>query len=175
MRLLLATLMMICTTAQAALVVPGSDAARARLDPVAEAYVHLSLEIGEREAGYVDAYYGPDAWAEQAKRAPRPLAELRQAAEALLEQLRRVDETGLQPLELRRKRLLSAQLVSARTRMAMIAGESLDFESEAEGLYALRPQLKPLASYDPVIDRLDAALPGEGPLWQRVDRLTAAT
>ena len=175
MRLLLATLMMICTTAQAAAVVPGSDAASARLDPVAEAYVHLSLEIGEREAGYIDAYFGADAWGVQAKRAPRPLAELRQAAESLLEQLRRVDETALQPLELRRKRLLSAQLVAARTRMAMIAGESLDFESEAEGLYALRPQLKPLASYDPVLDRLDAALPGEGPLWQHVDRLTAAT
>ena len=29
------------------------------LDAVARDYVALTLEIGEREPGYVDAYYGP--------------------------------------------------------------------------------------------------------------------
>jgi len=47
-------------------------------------------------------------------------------------------------LEIKRKRLLSAQLIAARTRMAMIAGESLDFARDAKGLHALRPELEPL-------------------------------
>ncbi|MEP6907382.1 MAG: hypothetical protein ABI858_05290 [Pseudoxanthomonas sp.] len=180
MRLLLATLMMISTAslpahANPASGNPGTEVPRAPLDAVAEAYVHLTLEIGEHEPGYVDAYYGPAAWAQAAKQSPRSLPALREAAEDLLQQLQEVDEGKLAPLELRRKRLLSAQLVAARTRMAMIAGESLDFDDEAEGLYALRPALQPLAAYDAVLQQLEKLFPGDGPLWQRVDTFASST
>ena len=177
MRLLLATLMMISSAAHAvpAPAITSSEASRTQLDPIAEAYVHLTLEIGEHEPGYVDAYYGPEEWAQQAKRSPRPLPELRTAAEALLTQLSRVDEAGLAPLEVKRKRLLTAQLVAARTRMAMLAGDSLAFDDEAEGLYALRPVLKPLSAYDPALQQLEALFPGDGPLWQRVEAFSSRT
>ncbi len=177
MKLVLATLMIISTAIQtaSASAPTSTPASRTLLDPIAEAYVHLSLEIGEHESGYIDAYYGPDEWAQQAKRAPRPLPGLRAAAEALQQQLAKVDDAQLAPLEVRRKHLLAAQLTAARTRMAMLAGEKLDFEHEAEGLYALRPQLKPLSDYDPALQRLEALFPGEGPLWQRVDAFASST
>ena len=177
MRFLLATLMMISTAAHAGTppAIAGSDASRTLLDPIAEAYVHLSLAIGELESGYVDAYYGPAAWAQQAKRSARPLPALRTTTEALLKQLSGVDESGLAALEVRRKHLLHAQLVAARTRLAMSAGESLDFEREAEGLYALRPVLKPLSDYDPALQQLEELFPGDGPLWQRVDAFASTT
>src|SRR3990167_9712026 len=41
--------------------------ARSPLDPLAEQYVKLSLEIGEHEDGYIDAYYGPPEWQAAAK------------------------------------------------------------------------------------------------------------
>lgn len=147
----------------------GADNRRTSLDAIAEDYVHLTLEAGEHEAGYVDAYYGPQDWADRAKRSPRPVPELRAAADALLKRLSAADDSTLAPLEVRRKRALAAQLVAARTRLAMIAGESLAFEREAEGLYALRPDLKPLSAYDPLLPALESLFPGEGPLWQRVD------
>ena len=177
MRFLLAALMMISTSAYAdpAPAVVDSEASRTRLDPIAEAYVHLTLEIGEHEPGYVDAYYGPDEWARQAKSSPRPLPELRAVTEALLQRLAAFDETALAPLEVRRKRLLAGQLTAARTRMAMLAGEKLDFEREAEGLYALHPKLRPLADYDPILQQLEAVFPGDGPLWQRVDAFASTT
>lgn len=176
MRLILATLMMISSAAHAASpFIASSETSRAQLDPIAEAYVHLTLEIGEHESGYVDAYYGPEEWAQQAKRSPRPLPGLRAATEALLQRLSVVDEATLAPLEIKRKRLLAAQLIAARTRMAMMAGESLEFDDEAEGLYALRPALKPLSAYDPALQRLDALMPGDGPLWQRVDQFANTT
>ncbi|TPW02080.1 MAG: hypothetical protein FD124_3519 [Alphaproteobacteria bacterium] len=40
---------------------------RPPLDAVAERFVKLTLEIGEREEGYVDAYHGPPEWAAAAK------------------------------------------------------------------------------------------------------------
>lgn len=177
MKLVLATLMIISTAIQtaSASAPTNTPASLTLLDPIAEAYVHLSLEIGEHEPGYIDAYYGPDEWAQQAKRAPRPLPELRAAAEALQQQLAKVDDAELAPLEVRRKHLLAAQLTAARTRMAMLTGEKLDFEHEAEGLYALHPRLKPLADYDPVLQRLEAVFPGDGPLWQRVDTFASTT
>jgi len=46
----------------------------------------------------------------------------------------------------------------------MLKGEKLSFDDEAKGLFAVRPQLKPLSSYDPVLKRVDALVPGSGPL-----------
>ena len=173
MLILLAILMMITGAAQPDVV--DTRMSRDSMNPIAEDYVHLTLEIGEHEPGYVDAYYGPEEWAQQAKRSPRSLPELRTATEVLLQRLAAVDEATLAPLEVKRKHLLAGQLIAARTRMAMIAGESLAFDDEAEGLYALRPVLKPLSDYDTVLQRIDALLPGDGPLWQRVDRFTSTT
>jgi hypothetical protein len=48
-------------------------------------------------------------------------------------------------------------------------GEKLGFEDEAEGLFGVRPVLKPLAAYDAVLADIEGLVPGEGPLWQRVD------
>lgn len=153
----------------------GAEAPRTALDAIAEDYVHLTLEAGTHEAGYVDAYYGPEEWAQQAKRSPRPVPALRAATEALLQRLAATNESMLTALEVRRKRLLAAQLVAARTRLAMIAGESLDFEREAMGLYALHPVLKPFSDYDPLLAQVEALFPGDGPLWQRVDAFVNRT
>jgi hypothetical protein len=152
-----------------------SATASAALDDIAEAYVHLTLETGEHEPGYVDAYYGPAAWAEQAKAAKRSLPDLRAATDAHIQRAQAVETGSLTALEIRRKQLLIAQLTAATTRMAMIAGEKLAFDAEAEGLYALRPVLKPLGDYDPMLQRLEAVFPGDGPLWQRVDAFASTT
>src|SRR6188768_3772751 len=53
------------------------------LDAVARDYVRMQLEIGERDEGYVDAYYGPPAWRQAAHAAPRTVEQLAAAAEAL--------------------------------------------------------------------------------------------
>ncbi len=46
----------------------AAPAPGAPLDRVAEGFVKLTLRIGEHEAGYVDAYYGPKA----GRMRPRP-------------------------------------------------------------------------------------------------------
>jgi hypothetical protein len=51
----------------------------------------------------------------------------------------------------------------------MISGEKLSFAEEAQGLFGVRVELKPLASYDPVLARLEKLVPGSGPLAERVD------
>ena len=64
---------------------------------------------------------------------------------------------------------LTAQLTAAATRLRMLSGEKLPFVAEAEGLFGVRPELKPLASYDPILARIEALVPGTGTLADRVE------
>jgi hypothetical protein len=139
------------------------------LNEIASDYVQMQLEIGEREEGYIDAYYGPPEWQAAAKAAPRSVADLAAAAADLTRRTSAVDPAGLEPMERRRRGFLLAQLRAASTRLRMIQGEKLSFADEAEGLFGVRPALKPLASYDAVLARLETLVPGSGTLAERVD------
>lgn len=136
---------------------------------IASDYVQMQLEIGERENGYIDAYYGPAEWQDAARAVPRPVADLAAAAAELTRRMSTIDPAGLEPMEQRRRAFLLAQLRAASTRLRMIQGERLSFAEEAEGLFGVRPELKPLSAYDAILDRVETLVPGTGPLAERVD------
>ncbi|KAK0361202.1 hypothetical protein LTR94_024285, partial [Friedmanniomyces endolithicus] len=138
------------------------------LDAVAKDYVALTLEIGEREPGYVDAYYGPAEWQEAAKANPRSIAELRTGATALSARLEALPAQGVDAEEAQRRKYLLAHVAAADARLRMLSGEKMSFADEAEALFGVRPELKPLTAYDPVLARIDALLPGQGSLTDRV-------
>ncbi|WP_243450952.1 hypothetical protein [Sphingosinicella sp. CPCC 101087] len=138
------------------------------LDAVARDYVQLTLEIGEREEGYVDAYYGPAEWREAAQANPRTVAELAQAAASLHARLTALS-VPTDPLVAARRDFLLAQLTAARTRLRMAGGERLSFAEEARGLYGVDPEILPLEHYDPILGRIDTLVPGSGPLADRVE------
>jgi len=144
---------------------PGSDL----LDKIAVDFVRLTLEAGEREPGYVDAYYGPSEMQDAAKLAPRPVSVLRKEADRLQLLLAKVPDKDLSADQRRRKLFLKGQVKAAQTRLAMIAGDKFSFQDEAQGLFGIRPVLKPLKSYDPILARIDKLVPGKGDLAARVD------
>lgn len=137
------------------------------LGAIADDYVKLTLAIGEQEAGYVDAYYGPAVWAETAKTDPRDMRELGNALVLLIERIDGLPKSD-DPLVEARKRFLSAQLEAAVTRHAMIQGEVFPFVREAQGLFGVTPELKPLEAFDPVLEEIENLVPGDGPLSARV-------
>ncbi len=139
------------------------------LDPIARDYVKLQLAIGEKEEGYVDAYYGPPEWQAEAKLKPHSLPDLEARAAVLSVRLRSLADSRLEPIERRRRDFLLANLRAASTRLRMMQGEKLAFADEAEGLFGVRPELKPLATYDPVLARIERLVPGPGPLADRVE------
>jgi hypothetical protein len=157
--------------ALAACLLLTADPAQAKspLDPLAEQYVRLSLAIGEKEEGYIDAFYGPAEWQAAAKAAPRDLPALKAEVAALTLAVTRIKPGWLVAEEKRRRLFLLAQLKAAETRLRMMSGEKLSFEDEAEGLFGVRPVLRPLSDYDRYLAKIEALVPGEGPLWQRVD------
>lgn len=138
------------------------------LDQLARDYVQLALEIGEHDQDYVDAFHGPAEWREAARAAPRDVPSLTRAATELQARAAAIS-LAAGSIEARRHAFLSAQIHSAYTRLRMLAGERLSFVEEAEGLYGIRPDIRPLTDFDPVLARIDRLLPGDGPLAARVE------
>jgi hypothetical protein len=141
------------------------------LDDVAREYVRLVLEIDAHETGYVDAYFGPAEWREEARKNPRDQAALKKEADRLHLLLTRFRSEDAEQTQ--RARVLAANVTSARFRLDMIGGERVHFADEAERLFALRPHLKPLSTYDAALARIAQLAPGPGPLPERVDAFRA--
>ena len=152
---------------------PAADPSGDSLDAIARDYVALILEIGEREPGYVDAYYGPAEWQDAAKASPRTVPQLIQGAAGLTERLNAVSTRGGEPAVAQRRAYLLAHVSAASARLRMLSGEKMSFADEAEALFGIRPELRPLTSFDPVLAQIDALLPGPGSLNERVTAFRA--
>ena len=150
-----------------------ADSSGDSMDAIARDYVALILEIGEREPGYVDAYYGPAEWQAAATASPRTVPQLIQGAAGLTERLNAVSTAGADPAVAQRRAYLLAHVSAASARLRMLSGEKMGFADEAEALFGIRPELRPLESFDPVLAEIDALLPGEGSLTDRVTAFRA--
>ena len=149
------------------------------LDDIARNYVRLVLEIDAHEPGYVDAYFGPAAWRDEARANPRGQNALKQEADRLKAALasylagNQAGDQNQDAEQAQRAKVLFANISSARFRLEMIGGAHANFADEAERLFALRPLLKPLKDYDAILARIDAFVPGEGALADRVEAFRA--
>ncbi|MBN8841623.1 MAG: hypothetical protein J0H88_00115 [Sphingomonadales bacterium] len=177
--LLLTLSLAACATTETRLPNPATDvatidvrrtpASAQAMDEIAAAYVRLSLEIGTHEDGYIDAYYGPADIKSAAEAAPRDKAALITATRELTARLDVAARRLSDPMERRRAAFLRAQLRAAETRLLMMQGTRFAFVDEAERLFGIRPRLRSLASYDADLAKVEALVPGDGPLWQRVE------
>lgn len=128
-------------------------------------YLELGLRLGRHLDGFVDAYYGPTAVALRVEGEPlQPPAALLADARRLLADL----DAGAGPaLQDSRRRWLRAQALGLLVSARRFNGEPLGYVDEVEGSYGVTPKAVP---EDAIVDahrRLDAALPGTGPLRER--------
>ena len=138
------------------------------IDPLATAYVKLSLRIGAQEPGYIDAYYGPREWQPGPQAGPEPRNRLLAETRKLLDQVEQAGKWAAGRDEQRRARFLAGQLRAAETRLMMAGGVKFGFADEAEKLFGVRPTLRPLASYDDNLAALEKLVPGKGSLAERI-------
>ena len=89
------------------------------IDPLATAYVKLSLRIGAQEPGYIDAYYGPKQWQPDPQAGPEPRDRLLAETRKLLAQVEQAGKRVTGSDEQRRARFLAGQLRAAETRLLM--------------------------------------------------------
>lgn len=113
----------------------------AALDEIAQDYLLLQLTIGETEAGYIDAYYGPEDVQQRAvaEAQEQTLTDLSRRSEELSQRAQEFVDDGSEgdSDNERRARFLVAQLTAARTRLRMMQGEEIPFVEEAKGLFGV--------------------------------------
>jgi hypothetical protein len=135
-----------------------------------ERYLALGLRLGRHVDGFVDAYYGPPELAARIGAEPaRPPAELAAEAGRIVADLDAGDGAGTGPdaLDAGRRRWLRAQALGLRTSASRLAGEAVAYLDEVEQCYGARPAPVPEDDFAAAHRRLDAVLPGDGPLRGR--------
>lgn len=145
----------------------------ATLDPIANRYVVLALQMGHHDPGYVDAWYGPDSLKTIADADTIPLERIGAVADSLLGLLDGPVPAYADSLVVMRHRYLRTQLGALRAKARMLAGERFSFDDEAEALYSVRPPELTDAHFDSLLARLDSLLPGDAPLDVRYQAFRA--
>jgi hypothetical protein len=137
------------------------------MNSFAEQYVRLTLQVGQHDADYVDAYYGPPEWKPSGEKTR--LESLRKQAADLLQQVAAAPEPNDDMTRLRHQ-YLRTQLTAMNARLRMLAGERLSFDEESRALYDATAPVLPESQFQQVLDELEARFPGKGPVVERYER-----
>ena len=135
------------------------------LADVAERYVKLVLAMGLHDAAYVDAYYGPPAWQQEALDQQASLSGIKAATNETLALL--ADEHCLRAVNLRK------QLQAVLAKAEMLQGMRLDFDTESARLYDAVSPHHSRAYYEALVAQIDTLLPGDGSVSDRVNAFRA--
>lgn len=138
------------------------------LDETAEKYVKLVLALGQHDSGYVDAYYGPKEWADEAKGKKLPVDQIVSDAEILRTQLPTLS-ANTELMQRLRIYYLDQQLVALVAHGKNLSGvEKLDFDAQSRDLYDTEAPHNKLSDFDPLVAELEKMLPGSGSIESRI-------
>jgi hypothetical protein len=139
------------------------------MDAVAETYVKLVLAMGEHDADYVDAYYGPAEWKEAAAKEKKSLDAIGVEAKQSREVVEKVPVPADELSHLRRE-YLAKQLYALEARVRMMKGERLKFDEESGLLYDAVAPTFPESHFQRILEQLEKKIPGAGPLAPRYEQ-----
>src|SRR6266571_4097780 len=140
------------------------------MNTLAERYVRLVLAVGQHDADYVDAYYGPAEWRTEAEAQKLPLAEIASRASALAQAIAAaMPPVTADEMTQLRYQYLARQLDAVRARVSMLTGTTLRFDEESKALYDTVAPTHTEADFAQVLAKLETMLPGQGTLVDRYD------
>ena len=151
-------------------VVTTQPAQLSPMNTIAERYVKLVLAVGQHDADYVDAFYGPAEWKADAERRKVPLPEIDRAAERLIAEIPALSDVDRRDeMVVLRHDYVKRQLEALRTRVRMLGGAKLTFDEESQALYDAVAPVHPESYFAATLKEIDRALPGDGPIVDRYD------
>jgi hypothetical protein len=144
-----------------------------KMNGIAEDYVKLVLNIGQYDADFVDAYYGPKEWHSGLKQNLQfdssAYKILSTEADELLNELESLGEYKADELETLRFRYLYKQLLACKTKIFMLNGVFLPFDEETKALYDVSAPTHNDEYFQSAIKELDEILPGSGDVAKRLN------
>ena len=168
-RLLLLTLVVLNITACETESKPKNN-----FNQLAENYVRLGLTIGQYDADFVDAYYGPDSLKPSAPKAGSfPKDSLLNAIIALQKQSQAfLDSSEANDTLRNRAAWMSRQLNAFAERIRIFSGSFSPFNEESKQLFSVEPPAYPEDHFKALVSQLDSLLPGRGPIPARMQQLS---
>jgi hypothetical protein len=139
------------------------------MNSLSETYVKLVLALGEHDADYVDAYYGPPEWRDEVKKEKPSLATILERATKLSQSLAAVPKPQDALLQLRRE-YLRKQTSALIARVEILQGKKLTFDEESKALYDAVAPHHDEVYFQKLVAALETEIPGDGAL---IDRLEA--
>ncbi|MCG2811542.1 MAG: hypothetical protein L6428_08790 [Candidatus Aminicenantes bacterium] len=145
------------------------------LDQLAEDYVKLALVVGAYAPGYIDAYYGPEAWVvkhdDSVLRRGFFASELRKKAIGIIKSLDAAARSELSALEKLRCEFLAKQMIALKAEIDVLSGKKFSFNQEAKLFYDAVAPVHSREEFEKTIAALEAVLPGSGSLVERIAAL----
>ncbi|MBE0551698.1 MAG: hypothetical protein IH619_04890 [Ignavibacterium sp.] len=143
------------------------------MNSIAEDYVKLVLNIGQYDADFVDAYYGPEDLRSGLKTDlpfdSTAYKNLSSKTDELLNELESLSEYKADELETLRFRYLYKQLLACKTKIFMLNGVLLPFDEETKALYDASAPTHNDEFFQSAISELDKILPGKGDVAKRLN------
>ena len=132
-------------------------------DRLGEEFVRLALAINEHLPGYVDSYFGPPEWMQQAKDMGQvPLPDLSKQVDFFAGEIAQVGD-----LDEQRRDFLARQVAAMQMSLRLLGGEKVSLADEVRGLYDVQPAWKDESNFEEVHKALDQILPTGGSLTER--------
>ncbi|MDA8081554.1 MAG: DUF885 domain-containing protein [Actinomycetota bacterium] len=141
------------------------------MSTLVEDYLSLGLELNKYIDGLVDAYYGPKELADKVdshgRLDPRKLVEIARELIGAIDSRVALDATELSH-DPARVAWLRAQVVGLLTTAQKLAGVKVDYLTEVERCYGIRPRRVLRDEIDEALRVLDSLIPGVGALKDRL-------
>ena len=148
----------------------------AEVNRLAEQYVRLGLSIGQYDADFVDAYYGPDSLRPVVKDSSTlavfPKDSLLKTAAALQTAFNGIMASSVNDTTKNRVSWMHNQLTAFVRRIKIFSGESVPFDEASKQLFGVAAPAYPEVHYIKLLATLDSVLPGKGTLPERMTRLS---
>lgn len=139
------------------------------LNNIAEPYVKLVLAVGNHDADYVDAYYGPPEWQAEAKTNKQTLDSILQTAIPLRTRLGELQSKRAEDILQLRHQYLLKQISSLIARVEVLGGKKLSFDEEAKAYYDVEPPVFAEEHFKTLVAELETIVPGTGSIPERVE------
>ncbi len=140
------------------------------LQRLAESYARLVLAVGQHDPDYVDAFYGPPEWKEQAEKEKLPLDAIKRKGGGILAELRTISPARMDEMSGHRHRFLVAQLQALVTRVNMLLGTKYTFDEESRSLYDAVAPTHTEEHFQNILSEMGELLPGTGSVPQRYEK-----
>ncbi|WP_337044855.1 hypothetical protein [Emticicia sp. 17c] len=168
------SLLLVCCSVLACKETNTNNDSQAKLNALAAKYVRLGLTIGQYDADFVDAYYGPDSLKPMVQpKAVFPKDSLLAAANNLIGQLIEFNANEKNDTLAGRAKWMSSQLIAFGRRINIFSQKYQLFDEESKDLFGVIAPTYPESHYQALVAKLDSLLPGQGSINARFEKLAS--